>query len=129
MLLFLFLLIGTDAADNLLNRVIPLKLGYFGLVLRSQKDIMEEKDIKVSLKAEEVFFLNHHAYQSFSEKCGTAFLCKRLSGLLLSHIQTAFPQIRNQIQNMLLKNQKELIKYGVSVEEQVLYFDFDSFKK
>jgi hypothetical protein len=44
---------GTDAADILQNRVIPLKLGYIGLVMRSQKDITEDKDIKASLRAEE----------------------------------------------------------------------------
>jgi dynamin 1-like protein len=43
---------GTDAADVLQNRVIPLKLGYVGLVMRGQKAITEEVDIKSSLRTE-----------------------------------------------------------------------------
>ncbi len=43
---------GTDALDMLLGRVIPLKLGFIGVVNRSQQDIITRKPIREAVKAE-----------------------------------------------------------------------------
>ena len=43
---------GTDALDVLEGKVIPLKLGYIGVVNRSQKDIVEKKDISAQWEFE-----------------------------------------------------------------------------
>ena len=47
---------GTDAMDVLCNRVIPLKLGFVGVVNRSQADINKRKSIKDVLLDENVYF-------------------------------------------------------------------------
>ncbi|KAA6353305.1 MAG: putative Vacuolar protein sorting-associated protein 1, partial [Streblomastix strix] len=108
---------GTDAADMLQNRVIPLRLGYIGLVMRGQKDIAEDKDVKTALQDEETFFRQHYAYQTFANKCGTRFLGKSLSTLLLSHVQKFLPQTRAAIQLSLKRFEEELSRLGGSPEE------------
>ncbi|KAI7727969.1 hypothetical protein M8C21_002814 [Ambrosia artemisiifolia] len=50
---------GTDARNFLLGKVIPLQLGYVGVVNRSQEDIMFNRTIKDALVAEEKFFRSH----------------------------------------------------------------------
>jgi len=47
---------GTDALNIFHNRVIPLKLGYTGVINRSQKDINTGKPINESLQSERDFF-------------------------------------------------------------------------
>jgi dynamin 1-like protein len=47
---------GTHALEIISGKVIPLKLGFVGVVCRSQKDILQQKTIEEALKAEERFF-------------------------------------------------------------------------
>jgi len=47
---------GTDACNLLLGNVIPLRLGYIGVVNRSQEDIIANKSIRDALASEENFF-------------------------------------------------------------------------
>ncbi|KAJ1419218.1 P-loop containing nucleoside triphosphate hydrolase [Sesbania bispinosa] len=47
---------GTDAQNLLLGKVIPLRLGYVGVVNRSQEDILMNRSIKDALVAKEKFF-------------------------------------------------------------------------
>ncbi|XP_058784888.1 dynamin-related protein 3B-like [Vicia villosa] len=47
---------GTDARNLLQGKVIPLRLGYVGVVNRSQEDIQMNRSIKDALVAEEKFF-------------------------------------------------------------------------
>lgn len=49
---------GTDALDILTGRVIPLRLGFIGVVNRSQADIVAGKSIREALKSEREFFAN-----------------------------------------------------------------------
>ncbi len=53
---------GTNALDLLSGKIYPLKLGYVGVVCRSQKDINEQKNINEALKAEEKFFKTSPIY-------------------------------------------------------------------
>ena len=47
---------GTDARNFLLGNVIPLRLGYIGVINRSQEDINGKKSVKDALMHEEAFF-------------------------------------------------------------------------
>jgi dynamin 1-like protein len=47
---------GTDARNFLLGNVVPLRLGYVGVVNRSQEDIAANKSIREALVYEENFF-------------------------------------------------------------------------
>ena len=53
---------GTDAREILENKLLPLKRGYIGVVSRSQKDIMDNKQIEDALSDEEQFFRTNYAY-------------------------------------------------------------------
>ena len=70
---------GTNALDILTGRVYPLKLGFIGIVNRSQQDINSEKSMGDALESETEFFMNHHAYRNIAHKNGTKYLAKSLN--------------------------------------------------
>jgi hypothetical protein len=72
---------GTHALDILTGRLFPLKLGFVGVVNRSQQDILTRKPMVEAIKAEERFFQRHPAYKSVANQCGTAFLAKQLNNV------------------------------------------------
>lgn len=103
---------GTDVVDILAGRVIPLRLGYVPVVNRGQKDIEGRKTIKNALEAEREFFENHSAYSSKAQYCGTPFLARKLHMILLHHIRTTLPEIKQKICLNLQKYQLELSQLG-----------------
>ena len=70
---------GTNALDVLTGRVYPLKLGFIGVVNRSQQDINGRKTMQDALDSEVEFFRNHPAYRNISHKNGTRYLAKTLN--------------------------------------------------
>lgn len=70
---------GTNALDILTGRVYPLKLGFIGVVNRSQQDINVEKSMLDALESEAEFFRNHPAYRNIAHKNGTRYLAKTLN--------------------------------------------------
>ena len=70
---------GTNALDIITGRVYPLKLGFIGVVNRSQQDINAEKSMQDALDSESDFFRNHPAYRNIAHKNGTKYLAKTLN--------------------------------------------------
>lgn len=70
---------GTNALDILTGRVYPLKLGFIGVVNRSQQDINTGKNMRDAADTESEFFKNHHAYRNIAHKNGTKYLAKTLN--------------------------------------------------
>lgn len=70
---------GTNASDILSGRVYPLKLGFIGIVNRSQQDINSNLPMADAMKNEEEFFGRHPAYRTMAHKCGTKYLAKTLN--------------------------------------------------
>lgn len=70
---------GTNALDILTGRVYPLKLGFIGVVNRSQQDINMNKSLQDALETEAEFFQNHPAYRNIAHKNGTKYLAKTLN--------------------------------------------------
>ena len=103
---------GTDVIDILTGRIIPLRLGYVPVVNRGQKDIEGKKSIKLALEAEKEFFDSHQAYASKAQYCGTPYLARKLNMILLHHIRSTLPEIKQKIQNSLIKYQTELASLG-----------------
>ncbi len=54
---------GTDASAMLRNQIVPLRLGYIGMVNRSQMDINLKRSIRDAGAAEAAFFESHPEYQ------------------------------------------------------------------
>ncbi|THG09051.1 hypothetical protein TEA_010282 [Camellia sinensis var. sinensis] len=87
---------GTDARNFLLGKVIPLRLGYVGVVNRSQEDIMLNRSIKDALVAEEKFFRSRPVYSDLADRCGVPQLAKKLNqagqGALLLNILSKYSE-------------------------------------
>jgi len=70
---------GTHALDILTGRVYPLKLGFIGVVNRSQRDIDADKSMSDALETETEFFTSHPQYRNIAHKNGTKYLAKTLN--------------------------------------------------
>ncbi|KAK4254205.1 hypothetical protein QN277_009617 [Acacia crassicarpa] len=109
---------GTDAQKLLLGKVIPLQLGYVGVVNRSQEDILKNRSIRDALVAEEEFFRSRPVYNSIADRCGIPQLAKKLNKILAQHIKALLPWLRAHISNALVSFTKELVNYGEITESK-----------
>jgi dynamin 1-like protein len=103
---------GTNAMDILSGRVYPLKLGFIGIVNRSQADIQTRKSLHDALSAERDFFRHHPAYRNMANRCGTQFLAKSLNQTLMAHIRDRLPDIKARLNTLMGQTQQELASYG-----------------
>lgn len=109
---------GTDARNFLLGKIIPLKLGYVGVVNRSQEDIMMNRSIKDALVAEEIFFRSRPVYSDLADRCGVPQLAKKLNQLLVQHIKAVLPGLKARINSSLVTVAKEHASYGEVTESK-----------
>ncbi|KAI5249755.1 dynamin GTPase [Aureobasidium subglaciale] len=103
---------GTNAMDILSGRVYPLKLGFIGVVNRSQQDIQGNKLLSDALSAERDFFRTHPAYRNMATRCGTQYLAKSLNTTLMGHIRERLPDIKARLNTLMGQTQQELASYG-----------------
>jgi replication fork clamp-binding protein CrfC len=92
---------GTDALDLLQGNVYPLKLGYFGVKCRSQKQIDDNLTITEAIGREKDFFGRHPIYSTYSDKLGIPYLTRSLNKILIYHIQKCIPNLNKQITEQL----------------------------
>lgn len=105
---------GTNALDILTGRIYPLKLGFIGVVNRSQQDINVNKSLKDALETEAEFFHNHAAYKSIAHKNGTKYLAKSLNQVLMNHIRDKLPDMKARLNTLMGQAQQELNSFGDS---------------
>ena len=74
---------GTHAHNVLTGRVYPLKLGFIGVVNRSQQDINVDKSVSDSLDSETDLFKSHPQYHNIAHRNRTKFLAKTLNQVRL----------------------------------------------
>ncbi|KAH0836843.1 Dynamin central region-domain-containing protein [Lanmaoa asiatica] len=103
---------GTNALDILTGRVYPLKLGFIGVVNRSQQDIISEKSMTDALDSESEFFKNHAAYRNISHKNGTKYLARTLNQVLINHIREKLPDMKARLNTLMGQAQQELNSFG-----------------
>ncbi|KAF9425215.1 Dynamin- GTPase protein [Podila epigama] len=103
---------GTNALDVLSGRAYPLKLGFVGVVNRSQADIQSNKPMADAFKSETEFFQHHPAYRAIAHRCGTEFLSKTLNTILMNHIREKLPDIKAKLNSLIGQTQQELVSYG-----------------
>ncbi|KAK4757547.1 hypothetical protein SAY87_018848 [Trapa incisa] len=108
---------GTDACNLLLGKVIPLQLGYVGVVNRSQEDILFNRSIKDALEAEEKFFSSRPIYNGLADQCGVPQLAKKLNQILVQHIKSVLPGLNSRISSALVSVAKEYASYGEVTEK------------
>ena len=104
---------GTDAMDMLNGRIIPLRLGYVGIVNRSQADIQKRVSIRDAVRKETAFFQNHASYRSLASRMGSGFLSKMLNQILMQHIRDCLPDLKSRITAMLIELDNELQSLGM----------------
>ncbi|CAL1410086.1 unnamed protein product [Linum trigynum] len=109
---------GTDARNLLLGKVIPLRLGYVGVVNRRQEDINLNRSIKDALAAEEKFFRSHPVYSTVADRCGVPQLAKKLNNILVQHIKAILPGLKSRISDALVSVAKEHASYGEITESK-----------
>ncbi|XXG49120.1 hypothetical protein AAC387_Pa02g3387 [Persea americana] len=109
---------GTDARNFLLGNVIPLRLGYVGVVNRSQEDILYNRSIKDALAYEEEFFRKKTVYHGLQDRCGIPQLAKKLNQILVQHIRTVLPGLKARISAQLVAVAKEHAAYGEITESK-----------
>ncbi|KAG2704956.1 hypothetical protein I3843_05G029300 [Carya illinoinensis] len=109
---------GTDAHNLLLGKVIPLRLGYVGVINRSQEDIMLNRSIKDAIVAEEKFFRSRPVYNGLADQCGVPQLAKKLNQILVQHIKAVLPGLKSRISSALVSMAKEHASYGEITESK-----------
>lgn len=103
---------GTNAMDVLHGRVYPLRLGFIGVVNRSQHDINTNRSIDEALKAEKDFFASHPLYSSIKSKSGYDYLAQTLNKVLLNTIRDTLPDLKANLANRLRIAQDALSELG-----------------
>lgn len=103
---------GTHALDILSGKLYPLKLGFVGVVNRSQQDIQLNKSVEESLSNEEEYFNRHSVYRTISNRCGTRYLAKLLNQVLMGHIREKLPDIKARLNALVTQTEEELSSYG-----------------
>lgn len=89
---------GTDASSMILNREVPLRLGYVGVKNRSQEDINNKVKVGIALTKEDEYFKNHPVYRNLDMKnFGTRSLTKRLTEVLEKNINKHLRSILNEV--------------------------------
>ncbi|GMH47258.1 hypothetical protein TrLO_g8668 [Triparma laevis f. longispina] len=106
---------GTDARGIFTgeSQDVPLlKMGYIGVVNRSQADINERKTIQGARDAENSFFEGHPGYADIADRLGTGYLVKKCSNMLLKHIQKVMPELTADLNKLTASKRKELADIG-----------------
>lgn len=110
---------GTDALKILTNRENPLKLGWTGVVNRSQADIDGKVSMEKAQTAEMEFFLTNPKYRDIAHAQGTQALAKKLNTILIRHIKKILPSLRERIRQLMDQTSSELISYGSFVSDEM----------
>jgi len=88
---------GTNAVGYIRGDVIPLSLGYIGVVNRCQEDIMQRRTIREALASEAAFFQSHPEYGVVASRCSTSALSHSVSSILSQHIANLLPGLTESI--------------------------------
>ena len=104
---------GTDCKEILLNKLIPLKLGYIAVKNRGKLDLINNVSIKEGLKKEKKFFENNEIYNKIDKKLiGTQSLIKRLVELYTDMFYKNIGDIIDSINDHIRRLSKELLLIG-----------------
>ena len=104
---------GTHAANMLLGKDIPLKLGYVGVKGRGQQDIIDKISVKKGLEIEKSYFASHAVYSTMpSGYVGTDALVQKLTKIFYDHIKSFMPEIYKEIVAKINESDERLRELG-----------------
>ncbi len=111
---------GTDCVNILLNKIIPLKLGYIALKNRSKLDLMNNVSVKEGLEKEKLFFDNNEIYNKMDKKLfGIKSLIDRLIELYTNLFYKNIGDIIYSINQHIIRLNKELLSMGKPVSSNI----------
>lgn len=108
---------GTNAYDVLSNKKYPLKLGWVGVVNRSQMDIEGNKTLAAAKAAERDFFKAPESPYRSLNNTTTSILSDTLSTELIRTIRNKLPSLQSNIQGDISTLQKEMYELGEDVPQ------------
>lgn len=85
------------------------------LPARSQHDINTQKSIEDTARDEQAFLQRH--YPSLASRCGSRYLARTLSRLLMHHIRDCLPELKRRVTVLSAQYQARLSSYGQPVED------------
>jgi len=108
---------GTSAVKYLKGEVVPLRLGYVGVVNRCQADINDRRPMHEARALEAEFFRSKAEYKDVLKHCGIKALSRNVSDLLAKHIGNLLPDLQARIMDRRAEAEKELAMYGPDIPE------------
>ena len=107
---------GTDAKKVLLNKEIPLTLGYIAVKNRSKQDLKDKISMEETQKKEREFFKNHPIYKHLPQTLfGNDVLIKKLTKILFRIIRDNLPVIIKSINESIKRCEEELKYLGTPI--------------
>jgi dynamin 1-like protein len=97
-----------NTIDVLNNKTFPLKLGYIGVVCRTNS----KNSIQDAVALEEEFFDGRIDYKGVRHLLGIKYLTQSLSSYLMEHIKSNLPSIKDSIANEIYQKENELNTLG-----------------
>ncbi|KAM6542028.1 hypothetical protein CsatB_006475 [Cannabis sativa] len=124
---------GTDARNFLLGKVVPLRLGYIGVINRSQEEyaiklmpcsapFLSRRTLIKTVALLMLFPVKRNSFViilGLSGCCGIPQLSKKLNQILEQHIRMALPSLKSELNSKMIAVAKELQTYGNVVEANV----------
>lgn len=107
---------GTNAVNVIQGKVFPLRLGYYGVILRGEKELQDGKSINYSQEKAKLFLEKNKDYEPITERLGVDKLVAHLSQILTMNIKRYLPTIRSKIYTHLQASEEELRGLGDAVE-------------
>ena len=103
---------GTNARNILMGEHLPLRMGYIGVINRSQKDINNKRDMSSALDNEQKFFTGHPKYRDISDRLGIKYLQQYLHKELSNHISKLLPPLKQKFNRDLSDIKEKMITFS-----------------
>ena len=94
------------------NNVYPLKYGYIGVTCRTSKENLNNKSLDNQIKDEEDIYKEINEYSEILNNLGIKNLTNKLKDLLTEKIKLSIPTIKENLNNIIFKKEKELKELG-----------------
>ena len=94
------------------NNVYPLKYGYIGVTCRTSKENLNNKSLDNQIQDEEDIYKEIDDYNDILNNLGIKNLTIKLKDLLTEKIKLSIPTIKENLNNIIFKKQKELKELG-----------------
>ena len=112
---------GTNCKEILLNKFVPLNLGYIAVKNRNKLDLVNNISIKEGLIKEKLFFENNDIYNKMDKKLfGTQSLIKKLIEVYMNVFYKNIRDIIYSIKQHINRLNKELILLGKPLPQNFL---------